>query len=210
LCKDEAKYVRYVRACKSDGRIKQIDIQLAIQMKKAHILGGGYREKDRRVSGSLRDKLIKKYHGRCVICGKPANEADHINGNRNSAKNLQLLCWECHMLKSTNDLKPIDSNNLSHIKMRKKSHELDLRVNAKSPKRECDNEKSWNRVYKDLYRNNRIKYYKVLLPFVSKIINKGYNLSEVIKILNNRKVPTIIGRYAWDSHSLRSIINLQE
>lgn len=41
-CADEAKFVRYYRRCKLDGRLNQTDVQEALAIRFAHIMAGGY------------------------------------------------------------------------------------------------------------------------------------------------------------------------
>src|SRR6185436_5868619 len=62
-CKDEAKFVRYFRRCNRDGRLEQPDVQEAIEMRFAHIMAGGYSERERRISRSLRVAVIERDSG---------------------------------------------------------------------------------------------------------------------------------------------------
>src|SRR5262249_29900336 len=101
LCKQEAKFVRYVRACGRDGRDKQPDVQEAIRIRLAIILGGGYPEKERQIDKSIRKAIIERDKGRCKNCGNPGDQIDHISGSSNELENLQLLCRKCHNQKTT-------------------------------------------------------------------------------------------------------------
>lgn len=53
----------------------------------------------------IRSQVIRRDKGRCVKCNQAgANEVDHIkplwDGGTNLLTNLQLLCWECHWIKT--------------------------------------------------------------------------------------------------------------
>src|SRR6185369_1303224 len=91
LCGEEAKFVRYFRRCSNDGRIDQVDVQEALEIRFAHIMAGGYPAQERRVSASLRAKVITRDKGLCRQCGAPGTTLDHIDGNANEMANLQLL-----------------------------------------------------------------------------------------------------------------------
>jgi len=46
--------------------------------------------------------VLKRDGHRCVECGKPANQVDHIiAGDDHSFENLRALCRECHGKKSS-------------------------------------------------------------------------------------------------------------
>ena len=71
----------------------------------------GYGRRDK-IPGwtKIRREVITRDKGRCVKClRKGANEVDHIkplwDGGTNLLTNLQLLCWECHSIKTEEELK---------------------------------------------------------------------------------------------------------
>lgn len=57
-----------------------------------------------KVSMTLRRRVMRRDGGRCVLCGKPGTEVDHIvndaEGGATVLSNLRLLCAECHAVKS--------------------------------------------------------------------------------------------------------------
>src|SRR5438045_4023628 len=65
LCRQEAKFIRYARSCRSDGRDLQPDVRDAIQIRLALILGGGYPEQARQLPDSIRQAVIERDGGRC-------------------------------------------------------------------------------------------------------------------------------------------------
>ena len=87
---------------------------------------GEKRRRRRSISKSDIRKLWERQKGRCARCGKKLNpHAYHVDhkrplalGGSNSIRNLQLLCPECHMLKTQEDRKKISK------KRRKKSKDI--------------------------------------------------------------------------------------
>ena len=136
LCRDEAKFVRYYRACIKDGRIKQPDVVEALQIRMAHILGGGYAERERRLSLDLRGQVIERAKGLCQSCGALGNQVDHISGNSSNLSNLQLLCVPCHNEKTTANFVQITEE--SHPEAWAKRDALLRRVHSAGPVRFCD------------------------------------------------------------------------
>jgi len=60
----------------------------------------------------VREKALERDGYRCVKCGRPANEVDHIvpialGGSMFDLNNLQSLCSECHKRKTLSDLRKI-------------------------------------------------------------------------------------------------------
>jgi 5-methylcytosine-specific restriction endonuclease McrA len=53
---------------------------------------------------SLRAQAFRLYGKTCNYCGEPGNEVDHVieldAGGDNSIENLQVLCRECHKVKT--------------------------------------------------------------------------------------------------------------
>src|SRR6266542_5719934 len=73
-CADEAKFVRYWRRCTRDGRINQPDVLEALQIRLAHIMAGGYSERERHITRSRRAEVFKRDEGRCRECGQPGTD----------------------------------------------------------------------------------------------------------------------------------------
>ena len=138
VCRQEAEYVRYVRACYRDGRYKRPDVQEAIQIRLAMILGGGYPEKERRIPMKIRKAVFERDGGRCMKCGANANNVDHIHGSSNSLEHLQLLCVVCHNQKTISSFSTITPE--SHPNEWAKFEALELRVDSPKPLKICDSE----------------------------------------------------------------------
>jgi 5-methylcytosine-specific restriction endonuclease McrA len=107
LCRQEAKSVRYIRACIAYGRVWEPDVAEAIQIRRAHINSGGYDERSRQLSKSVRQAVIDRDGGLCRKCGAPGTEVDHIIGDSGELTNLQLLCPPCHRQKTMLNVHPM-------------------------------------------------------------------------------------------------------
>src|SRR4051794_38190187 len=68
LWRDTAKFVRYYRERMGDGTLWKPDIQQAIQIKRAHILSGGYNARERLVPDAIRQSVIERDGGKCRSC----------------------------------------------------------------------------------------------------------------------------------------------
>lgn len=106
-CQQEAKFVRYFRSCKRDGRVNQSDIRLALNIRIAHILSGGYKESERRIPLSVRIAIYERDNRTCQKCGNFGRDIDHINGNSCEMENLQVLCRDCHNEKTKSNFKEL-------------------------------------------------------------------------------------------------------
>ena len=147
LCKQEAKWVRYARACRDDGRIDQDDVRYAIQVRRAQILAGGYAARERHLSTALRKRIVERANGCCELCGQAGEEIDHINGNSNDEANLQLLCRRCHVEKTMQSM--IRITRESHPEAWEHAERLRRRAEATVPVQFCDSpewEKAWRSV----------------------------------------------------------------
>lgn len=143
ICSQEAALVRYVRRCRDDGRHRKPDIREVIQIRMAHILGGGYPERERQLSKSVRLQVFIRDDGVCQACGKPGTEVDHIRGSSGELENLQLLCRACHIKKTKASMVPLsaDAENFSqHVA---KVLVMTQRFEAKRPHRLCDDHQKW-------------------------------------------------------------------
>src|SRR5258708_1114795 len=107
LCTQEATFVRYVRNVRQQGRDKEPDIEYVIRVRMAHILNGGYPEREREIPPAVRQQVTARANGTCEAkgCGKAGADIDHIHGNSCDPSNLQYLCKECHAKKTEKALR---------------------------------------------------------------------------------------------------------
>lgn len=137
LCGETAKTVRYVRAVRADGRGQRPDVQEAVTIKTASVLGGGYPARGRRLSAALRRSVLERDGGHCRICGAEANQIDHIGGpiqgDINHPDNLQVLCESCHRRKTMDSHRPLETPEEFA-----RAEALRERIEAEDPLRECD------------------------------------------------------------------------
>lgn len=156
ICKDEAKFVRYFRARLKDGRYDQPDVQEALRIRLAHILGGGYSERARRLPQNIRDAVIKRDKGKCQKCGDTGSQIDHIKASSSDLTNLQLLCSRCHNEKTKSGFVTISKE--THPEEWKKREALLARVHASCTSRLCDSEE-WKMLWRPLLkaRKDRLK-----------------------------------------------------
>ncbi|MGH7452359.1 MAG: HNH endonuclease [bacterium] len=154
-CSDEAKFVRYVRRCRKDGREWDPDVNEAIKIRLAFILGGGYPEQKRQLSSSIRAAVIARDNERCQKCGQPGDQIDHIRGSSNSLENLQLLCRFCHNLKTKASMVTITPDSPQWEKCNAKKNALMKRIDAKKTKRACDDDEAWPSAWRSYWRKRK-------------------------------------------------------
>jgi 5-methylcytosine-specific restriction endonuclease McrA len=161
LCKQEAEYVRYARAVYADGRALHPDVQEALNIKLALILGGGYPATERRLSEILRQHVLERDRHACRACGQPGNQIDHINevieGDLNDLANLQVLCDRCHRNKTKDSFVTVNSkeNPEEWLRLNVKVQALRARIRAPKATRLCDDEVRWKAEWRQLGARRR-------------------------------------------------------
>jgi 5-methylcytosine-specific restriction endonuclease McrA len=162
-CRQAAQLVRYVRACRRDGRDQRLDVQEAIQMKKAMILGGGYPEQERQVPAETRAEVFRRAGGRCESCGRPLDferstgnqdavpTIQHVQGNSSDLSNLKAFCWRCNLADAQTRLVPVEPGSLAAMI----AADLAKRFSSPEPLRLCDDEQHWDSLWRELTRSAR-------------------------------------------------------
>lgn len=135
-----ASFVRYARRIVRDPiRSVDPDVKEAIQVRQAILIGGGYPERARHLTDEQRAAIIERDDGKCVRCGEPANQIDHIAGSSNDPSNLQLLCFRCHNAKTRQAFVPASPEQITWAK------ELwDTRIFVDQPVRLCNDDQHWD------------------------------------------------------------------
>jgi 5-methylcytosine-specific restriction endonuclease McrA len=152
LCRDEAKFVRYYRERIADGTLWKPDVREAIQIKRAHILNGGYNAQARQVPDAIRQSVIERDGGKCRSCSDAGSEIDHIKGDRSILENLELLCADCHRQKTMRNFDRISADE--HPELWAKAAALDERAMADEPSRLCDHA-DWKGLWRSILSARR-------------------------------------------------------
>jgi 5-methylcytosine-specific restriction endonuclease McrA len=155
LCQSTARVVRYVRRCRSDGRIEQPDILEAIDVQIALVLGGGYDSSGRALSPATRTAVFSPDQRACQLCGEDGTEIHHLNGSSDALENLQLLCHKCHMRVTKESFIEIGPEDERYEQVTLAAAELNSRFDARRPLRDCDNPDSWPTRQRQLLRERR-------------------------------------------------------
>lgn len=150
-CEQEADFVRYARRVSADGRIDRPDVQEALHIRHALLLGGGYPGRDRQLTIEQRKAAFEVDGGKCRKCGAPATDIDHIGGGPggqvNDLANLQALCKACHGEKTRASFVKITENDPQWDATQRKAEELARRVEARVPERTSDDEVQWPKLW---------------------------------------------------------------
>lgn len=109
------------------------DVAYALRIKRAFAISGGYPAKDRRLTPERRAKVIARDGWRCVLCGEPGDDVDHMTGDSDELSNLRLLCKPCHREVTEFHLVPIDDADKLL-----RAFDLEGRTRAAEPTRACD------------------------------------------------------------------------
>jgi 5-methylcytosine-specific restriction endonuclease McrA len=149
-CQQTAKAIRYGRATLRDGRYQRdLDVRQAIDMRIAHILGGGYPERACSLSDEQREAIFIRDNRRCCLCGAPATSIDHIAGSSPDPSNLQALCKPCNMAKARAHFRKATLEEAAE------GNAIWARIRATQPVRLCDDEKQWNELQKEIAAEQR-------------------------------------------------------
>jgi hypothetical protein len=146
LCTEVASFVRYARRVIADpDRANDPLVLEKMQIRQAHIVGGGYPARKRRISDALRALVIERDKGLCRRCNKPANQIDHIDGSSPDPENLQLLCDPCHTKKTKSAMVPASKDQVAWIENLWKA-----RILVEVPTRLADHETEWDKQWRAL------------------------------------------------------------
>jgi 5-methylcytosine-specific restriction endonuclease McrA len=133
-CKDTAHAVRSTRVLLArDPAAFRPGLPYECRIKIAHALRGGYPAARRSVPASTRSAVKERDSHRCVFCGDPGTDIDHIEGDDNGSANLRLLCSPCHQTRTEERLRPITDPAMA------RAYDAILRrAFAPRPERPCD------------------------------------------------------------------------
>jgi hypothetical protein len=149
-CKEAAATIRYLRGTYRDGRMDDPDVKEAIDIRIAFMMSGSYGALGRTLTPTLRAEVKERDGGVCQSCGKPGAEIDHISGSSADATNLQLLCTECHRIKTMESMVPAPAEEKAVI-----AQLFMVRVFPNAPQLLADAELEWKNLWSGLKKERR-------------------------------------------------------
>lgn len=152
-CNEIADNVRYWRRANRDGRVADPEVQRAIRTKVAFMLAGGYDSLGRRLTASTRSQVKERDDGKCVQCGNPGTEIDHIAGSSSDLSNLQLLCGDCHQAKTRRNMVPAGAGEPLIVELL-----FQRRVLPELAPRLADDQVEWPKRWRQLKRERRERF----------------------------------------------------
>ncbi len=153
LCSQEADWVRYARRCRAEGRDQLPEVIEVLRKRLYMIFSGGYPKSARKLSKSTRSAVFERDQRKCVKCGEPGEEIDHISGSGKGLENLELLCKDCHGQKTFKHTVRITRE--SHPKEWATRERLKRRGCAEVPLKLCDDAAAWDDMQKELMKMRR-------------------------------------------------------
>ena len=138
-CREEAGFVRQVRAGLADGSIFDAERQVAMGQVLWSLLGGGYPLRQSMILERSRVLVFKRSGGKCEICGAEATSIDHVKTACNRPINLRAVCEGCTRTKPFGDADFLSSHAVSRLLT-----ELAARIAANPPLRLCDDPATWD------------------------------------------------------------------
>jgi len=162
-CRQAAELVRYVRACRRDGRDRLPDIREAIQMRMAMVLGGRYPERARQVRPEVRAEVFRRAGGQCENCGRALDfdratsdsvaiaTIQHVRGSSNDLSNLKAFCQACNTADA----------QARFVRVEPGSPEASIAANlatrwsSPAPIRLCDDDQHWSSMWQQVARSAR-------------------------------------------------------
>lgn len=162
-CRQAAELVRYVRACRRDGRAELPDVKDAIHTRLAMVLGGGYPERARQVPPEIRQIVFSRADGHCEHCGRSLDfdrstgdpdaipTIQHVFGNSNELSNLKAFCRRCNVDDAQERFVPVAPGSPQE----RLAAELAMRWSSPEPVRLCDDDQRWKGIWGGLSRSAR-------------------------------------------------------
>jgi hypothetical protein len=143
-CRDAANTVRYARKALVERRRDDPDFRLGFGTKLLSLFQGGY-PRGRRLSQALRETVLERDGWRCQLCGEPATEVDHIQGDSPDPMNLRAACGPCNRARVwTVDGVVTDEERAEAVAVAENiSAEIALRIAANAPLHLCDDGERW-------------------------------------------------------------------
>lgn len=145
-CQQSGALVRYARKAAREGRGEEdADFVLGVGLLLVGLFKGGYPARARALKQREREAVFERDGWICTLCGKPAEQVDHIRGSSRDPANLRATCAPCNrglalsMERKATRRELADFLELAHgICM-----DLAGRIAAPMPSRCCDDHERW-------------------------------------------------------------------
>jgi len=144
-CKDIAAAVRYARK-KIDEEIPwDFDLLVGFGQKIFPWASSGrtYDPQRRNVPQETRKAIFTRDEHRCVLCGEPATQIDHIAGSSSDATNLRAVCADCNRKLMLSNLVQITEEEKREAFKARANH-LSSLISAPTPPSVGFDHKTWN------------------------------------------------------------------
>ena len=148
LCRQLVQTVRLIRKAEADERVIRPDVQEGIGIKLFILTGGGYPDKERSLPMKTRKNILERDKYKCQICGKLADQVDHIAGSSSEAENLRTLCRDCNRAEAFKNKRASSKEEAEAI--REMFAEMALRVAAPQPSFGCDDPERWEKCWRGI------------------------------------------------------------
>lgn len=138
-CREEAGFVRQLRAGLGEGWMKDEEKQVALGQVLWHVLGGGRPFRQSIIPESSRRRALNRTEGKCDVCGAPATAFDHMGSGCNRDINLRAVCANCTSTHAFGD-----PAFLARPEIQARLRSLAERTGAHPALRVCDDAAKWD------------------------------------------------------------------
>ena len=138
-CKDEASFVRQLRAAMATGLILTPEKQNVFGERLWWLLGGGLPLRESRIPEAAKRQVAKRCGSKCETCGEPMTAVENIGSGCNRPLHLRAVCPSCSQTKEF--MYPGFSTSSQVVEV---LNQLAERALAPHPLRACDDPESWD------------------------------------------------------------------
>lgn len=147
-----------------------------VQIDMAFLLIGGYAALGRKVTDATRAEVIARDDGKCQQCGKPGTDVDHIDGSSDDTGNLQLLCTDCHRVKTNANMVPAPDEQRALV-----AAFYLHRIEPDEPRLLADDEQSWDGQWRSLQAARKERFESSLLALGMRFRPRGASKAKLIE-----------------------------
>lgn len=139
VCRDQAAFVRQLRALLATGEPPSTDRRAALDQVLWALLGGGYPQRLLDVPDRVLAKVLERDQHRCHACGGNAELIEHLRTACNRPINLGAVCVRCRRVREYGDSAFLARPDTESIRQG-----ITGRVLADPPARRCDDPEAWD------------------------------------------------------------------